>query len=152
MHIVIPVLVIVLFAILFLVGPDRFNDGMSDILEDGIIDTVAKRIPNSTESGSSGIKFKPYGIPLSIAFDSRSGIILSCEGTIPTPIGIFEIYKNVSFVGRKTLTIVRGDKKHIYDLGDRPFIVSLPNDLRGRSTVEYDGNGNITVIIPNPVN
>ena len=150
MHVVITVLLIVLVAILFLVGPDRFNDAMSDVIEKGVIDTVKERMPESTDGGSSGVKFKPYGIPLSIAFDSRGGIILSCEGTIPTPIGTFEIYKNVSFPGRKTLTIVLGQRKHVYDLGDRVFNVNLPNDLQGRSRVEYDGNGNVTVVVPNP--
>ena len=151
MHIFITVLAIVLFAIFFLVGPDRFNDGMSDVLEKGVIDTVKERMPESTDSISSSVKFKPYIIPLSIAFDSRVGIILSCEGSIPTPIGTFEVYKNISFPKRKTLTIVLGANKEVYDLGDRSFKVNLPNDLEARSTVEYDGNGNIVVVVPNPI-
>jgi len=53
MHIFITVLAIVLFAIFFLVGPDRFNDGMSDVLEKGVIDTVKERMPESTDSISS---------------------------------------------------------------------------------------------------
>ncbi len=151
MHIFITILAFVLLAILFLVGPDRFNNTMSDVLEKGAIDTVRERMPESTDAGSSGIKFKPYLIPLSITLDSRAGIILSCEGSVPTPIGTFEVYKNISFPSKTTLTVVLGDKKHIYDLGGRSFKVNLPNDLEGRSRIEYDGSGSIVVVIPSPV-
>jgi len=101
--------------------------------------------------GSAGVKYTPPLIPLSIAFDSSGEIQLSCEGKIPTPIGTFEIYKNVSFGDKKTLTVVLGDKKHVYDIEDRSFKVSLPNDQDGKSKIEYDGRGNIVVLIPHPI-
>lgn len=144
-------IVIVLAVIMLLIGPDRFNKVVTDVLNKGMIETVKEKMPESDGTGSFGVKFKPYVIPLSIVFDSRAGIVLSCEGKIPTPIGTFEIYKNVSFPRKKTLTIVLRDKKHVYDLGDRSFKISLPNDLHGKSKVEYDGNGNIFVVVPNPV-
>jgi hypothetical protein len=101
--------------------------------------------------GSMGIEYSLPFIPLSIAFDSKEGIRLSCSGKIPTPIGVFEVYKNVSFPETNTLTIIIGDKKHIYDLENRPFTISLPNELEGKSKLEYDGKGNIIVVIPHPM-
>ena len=113
---------------------------------------IKKSAKRSTKrSGSVGIKYTPPFSTLSISFDTERGIVLSCEGKIPTPIGTFEIYKNVAFPDKKTLTIVLGSEKHIYDLGDRSFKVNLPNDLEGKSKVEYDGKGNIVVIVPKPV-
>lgn len=101
--------------------------------------------------GSAGIEYSLPFIPLSIGFDSEEGIRLSCSGKIPTPIGVFEVYKNVSFPETNTLTIILGDKKYIYDLENRPFKVSLPNELEGKTKLEYDGEGNIIVIIPKPL-
>ena len=147
---VVNAIVIVLAVIMFLIGPVRFSNVVLDVLNKGVIETVKEKMPESDGTGSFGAKFKPHIIPLSIAFDSRAGIVLSCEGKIPTPIGTFEIYKNVTFPKKKTLTIVLRDKKYVYDLGDRSFNVSLPNDLHGKSKVEYDGNGNIFVVVPNP--
>lgn len=115
---------------------------------------IRKRVirkKSSTNSSSVGLRYTPPFLPLSISFDSEKGIILSAQGKIPTPIGTFEIYKNIAFPDRKTLTIVLGDKKHVYDLENRSFKVKLPNDLEGKSKVEYDGKGNIVVIVPNPV-
>lgn len=105
---------------------------------------------NRIFGGSTGIKYALPFIPLSIYFDSKDGIGISCSGKIPTPIGVFEVYKNVSFPGKNTLTIIIGNKKHVYDLENRPFSVSLPNELEGRSKIEYDGEGNIVVTIPRP--
>jgi hypothetical protein len=151
MHVFITILAFVLLAILFLVGPDKFNNTMSDVLEKGAINAVRERMPQSADAGSSGIRFKPHLIPLSITLDSREGIILSCEGSIPTPVGTFEVYKNVSFPSKTTLTVVLGDKKHVYDLAGRSFKVNLPNDLEGRSRIEYDGSGSIVVVVPRPM-
>jgi hypothetical protein len=142
--------IIVFFAIFFLVGPTRFMRGLASVVSKGAIQAVVETIPKSQKM-TGGIKFTPPFIPLSVAINSSGGIELSCNGRIPTPIGTFEIYSNVSFPQQKTLTVVIGDKKHIYNLGDRAFKVHLPNDIEGRSKVEYDGNGNIIVVVPKPV-
>ena len=98
-----------------------------------------------------GVSYEPPVIPLVISYELDSGIILSAKGKIPTPIGTFAIYKNITFPEMKTLTIVLGNEKHIYDLEDNIFEVQIPNDKEGKSTIEYDGNGNILVIIPDPI-
>ncbi len=139
--------VVLLITIFLIFGPKKFNS----IFENGLLETFSEDIPISEDQGSSGLKFTPYMIPLSISIDSKEGIILSCEGAIPTPLGIFEIYKNISFPKKKTLTIVLAEKKHIYDLGEKSFKVHLPNDRKAESRVEYDGHGNIVVVIPNPI-
>ena len=106
---------------------------------------------NRIFGGSAGIKYSLPFIPLSIFFDSKEGIGLSCSGKIPTPIGVFEVYKNVSSLGKTTLTIIIGNKKYLYDLENRPFSISLPNDLQGKSKIVYDGEGSIIVTIPRPL-
>ena len=102
-----------------------------------------------TEVGSS---YQAPVIPLEISIDSRGKVHLKARsGRLPTPIGTFSVYANVSFPDTKTLTVVAGETKSVFDLGQRRFQVNIPNDRNHRSTIDYDGAGNIMVVIPDPV-
>ena len=143
--------VIIVLALLILFGMEGIEKGIMFILDelllgDGIVDDISENVELD-----AGVSYDPPIIPLVISYDSTNGLIITAIGELPTPIGTFAIYKNVSFPDRKTLTIVLNEEKYIYDLGDNKFEVQIPNDKDGNSTIEYEGDGNIIVIIPNPV-
>ena len=100
----------------------------------------------------AGLEYQPPFIPLTISVNKSGKISLKVTGAkLPTPIGTFSLYANVSFPDQKILTVVVGEKKHMYDMKNTSFRVNIPNDKQGQSKIEYDGKGNITVVIPEPV-
>ncbi len=113
---------------------------------------LSKLSPRAATYSDAGLQFESNLIPLEIYISTGGEVSFGMTGPrVPTPIGTFTIYANVSFPDRKTQTVVAGDKKYMYDLHDIPFRVSLPNDLYGKSKVEYEGRGNIAVVVPKPV-
>lgn len=105
----------------------------------------------SSSRVEGGIGYSPPVIPLTIRVNHRGEVSVSAEGpVIPTPIGTFRAYANVSFPDTNTLTVVTGKTKTVYDLKGKAFRVSIPNDRHGQSRVEYDGR-DIFVTIPEPV-
>lgn len=103
-------------------------------------------------SADVGVHFEANFIPLEVYINSRGDVSLGVSGPkVPTPIGTFSVHADVSFPDRNTLTIVAGNRKHVYDLFDQRFRVSIPSDRDGESRVEYDGKGNIVITISDPV-
>jgi prepilin-type N-terminal cleavage/methylation domain-containing protein len=101
-----------------------------------------------------GVRYDVPIVPISISISSN-GVAVSIEGRIQTPIGTFAVYSAAAVPivpeSQKTLTVILRKRAYVYALDDRKFAVRLPNDLRGRSQLFYDGKGNIKVVIPNPV-
>ena len=142
---------IILGVSVLLFGVNAVSRFGRNVATGGLAKLVGERsAPAGATGPSTGVTYEsPIG--LSISIDSQRGIILQCSGRIPTLIGTFSVYSDVSFPGKQTLTVNMGDRKHVYDLGGHAFKVDLPNDLQGKSRVEYDGRGNIVVTVPDPI-
>lgn len=95
--------------------------------------------------------YRPLALPLEITVNQKGEIsFATVSPQIPTPIGTFSVYSNVAFPQYKTLTIILGTTRHVYDMGNNNFEVKIPNDRKGQSKIIYEG-GNIIVVIPDPV-
>jgi hypothetical protein len=102
----------------------------------------------------AGLRYEPPLVPVSVALTGH-GVSVTVEGKLQTPIGTFAAFSAASVPrgtgSQKTLTVVLREQAYVYALDDRRFSVQLPNDLRGKSQLSYDGNGNMKVVIPSPV-
>jgi hypothetical protein len=104
----------------------------------------------SRPSVIAGIRYQPPIVPISIAFTSN-GLSVSIEGKIQTPLGTFAAFSDIDYLSdKKILAIALGDAVYTYELDNRTFEVTLPNDRNGSSHVTYDGKGNIRVVVPHP--
>jgi hypothetical protein len=101
-----------------------------------------------------GLRYEPPLVPISIEL-TRRGVSVTLEGKLQTPMGTFAAFSVASVPfssgSGRTLTVVLREQAYVYALDDRRFSVQLPNDLRGKSQLFYDGNGNVKVVISNPV-
>lgn len=111
--------------------------------------------PTKVQPARYIVGYASLTIPLGITFsvDQNGNYSVSFTGVeIPTPIGTFKIGARVKEAeGKKTLTIVLGDEKHVYDMGNTQYEVSIPNDKHGKSKILYEAAGNIYVIVPDPI-
>ncbi len=99
-----------------------------------------------------GVTYRPLIAPLTISIDGQGHpSITASSPELITPIGTFSVYENVAFPEKRTLTLVLGDLKHVYDLGTQRFEVRIPNDTRGLSKIMYEASGDIIVVVPDPV-
>ncbi|RLE28754.1 MAG: hypothetical protein DRJ61_15845 [Acidobacteria bacterium] len=112
---------------------------------------ISQRFGSKSPMGS-GVSFQPAFIPLEVSVNHRGKVSLRASGVkIPTLVGTFSIYANVAFPEKCTLTVVTGDSKTVFDLDNKKFKIAIPNDRDNNSTIEYDGNGDVIVVIPEPV-
>lgn len=109
----------------------------------------ARRPPRPSVSG--GIAYEPPIVPIKIKVTNK-GVSVNVEGRVLTPFGKFSAFTEASFPDRRTLTLVLGKRATVYQLDDRKrYTIEVPNDLRGRTKIHTDGNGNIRVVVPQPV-
>ena len=99
------------------------------------------------QSASGGVRYKPPFLPLSVAINQNGEISVSAEASVVTPIGTFSAFADVAYPSDRTLTIVTEVKKAIYRLGSDRLRVRLEGGPFASQTVEYDGNGNIRILI-----
>ena len=120
------------------------------------LDKINKILKRRKENGDSQtlninilknftVTYQPYFVPIQIQISSNGEIILStAKKSIPTPIGIFSVGAELVVQARRTLVIVYGGKKYVYELGSEPFVFDV-SEYEGSVFIEYDGNGNATI-------
>jgi hypothetical protein len=99
-----------------------------------------------------------YGLPrlpIEISWSSSRGASIALKTPeLITPIGTFSARLTLwesarRFPDTKVLVVVIGNQSYVYDLHGKRFILELPNNLKGKATIETD-DGNIYLRIPNP--
>lgn len=92
--------------------------------------------------------YSPPILPVTVSVNSRGELNVAASSEVVTPVGAF----SASWTREKVqyLKITLGSKTQYYPLGGGRFRVELPNSLKGRSRLDYDGKGNIHITIPQP--
>lgn len=101
---------------------------------------------NIAASMSYSVAFKPHLIPTKIKLNSKGEVSFQTEYSVPTPLGIFSISSEVVFKNKRTLIILSGKRKYIYDLGEKPFVFDFSAASR-KPRIAYDGLGSIKVTL-----
>ena len=114
----------------------------------------SQKVSNSPPANSGGVQdvirgsYTPPFVPVNISVASNGELKVSVGGKISTPIGTF----SASWERKKIhyLEVTLGNQTRFYPLGRNTFKIYLPNSLDGDTSVRYDGEGNVRIIVPNP--
>ena len=124
------------------------------IASDKAIDDVYIILEERLEDGHLGqnlrdqvvmLSYQPIGIPLKVTINHLGEISFTCEGSLPTPIGVFSIGTEIKYVDVRVLKIIYNDTVMLYDMGDEQYTIEL--NVEGAVVVFYDGDGNVVITI-----
>lgn len=101
-----------------------------------------------------GFQYHPPLLPLSLVWSTSSGWGIQLSESIATPLGVFSgtiAIHNArrKFPEKRLLVIIVGSKSFVYALSKESFRLELPNNLKGKIILTYDGN-DLIVVIPHP--
>ena len=105
-------------------------------------------ISSCNNKDSVSVTYSPPILPLSLSISSSGKLSVKIGKSWATPFGSFsaEWERQKIFY----LEITLGNQTRFYPLGKKKLKLELPNSLEGNSSVRYDGEGNIRIIVPNP--
>jgi hypothetical protein len=122
-------------------------------IESDIKNTLCSRGKINPSNASSvfhktdfSLSFQPDFIPVKISINQNGEVSLSCQESLPTPIGVFSIEHNVRFTKSHTLTVIYNTKKYIYSLDNKPFTFDVA-DFKGSVKITFTETGNLTIIL-----
>ena len=114
--------------------------------------SIKKSKVNSNTGGgvTSVVKgsYSPPILPVTISISSNGTLQVGVSGSLKTPFGSFSAEwerKKIYY-----LEITLGNQTRFYPLGNNKFKIYLPNSMDGDTSIRYDGEGNVRILVPNP--
>lgn len=114
-----------------------------------LLTTVGHAVEQSAE-----VSLSPYLLPIEIGWSTSDGWVVSFRAAqVPTPLGVLSVKLTLPQAseryGARILLVTVGDQSQVFSLGGRRFVLDLPDNLRGQSTLTY-ADGSIHLAIPTP--
>lgn len=92
--------------------------------------------------------YSPPFIPVTLSVDSSGILRVNAGSHMVTPAGTFSMEWERQKIFHVEITL--GTETRFYQLGDSKFKIYLPNSLDGDTSIRYDGEGNVRILVPDP--
>ena len=92
--------------------------------------------------------YSPPFIPVTLSVDSDGVLQVTAGSQLITPAGTFSVEWERQ--NRYHLEVTLGTQTRFYELGANTFKIYLPNSIDGDTSVRYDGEGNVRILVPDP--
>ena len=94
------------------------------------------------------VSFQPYMIPIAVNVNHKGEVRFAAAVAYPIPIGVVSFGSALDIKHTHTLTIVTRGKRHVYDMGNKHFVLDFSESECALNKMLYDGSRkNLTVIM-----